>query len=49
MKVIGITGPSGSGKTTLSKILTDKYNTIIIDADAEAKKLSNDTDRKSVV
>ncbi len=43
MKVIGITGPSGSGKTTLSKILTDKYNTIIIDADAEAKKLSNDT------
>lgn len=42
MKIIGITGPSGSGKTTLSKILTDSYNAIIIDADAVAKKLSND-------
>lgn len=43
MKIIGITGPSGSGKTTLSKILTEKYNSIVIDADAVAKKLSNDT------
>lgn len=42
MKIIGITGPSGSGKTTLSKILTNSYNAIIIDADAVAKKLSND-------
>lgn len=43
MKIIGITGPSGSGKTTLSKILINKYNSAIIDADAVAKKLSNDT------
>lgn len=43
MKIIGITGPSGAGKTTLSKILTDKYNSVVIDADAVAKKLSNDT------
>lgn len=43
MKIIGITGPSGSGKTTLSKILINKYNAAIIDADAVAKKLSNDT------
>lgn len=42
MKIIGITGPSGSGKTTLSKILIEKYNSAIIDADAVAKKLSND-------
>ena len=43
MKVIGITGPSGSGKTTLSSIFKNTYNAIIIDADAVAKKLSNDT------
>lgn len=43
MKIIGITGPSGSGKTTLSQILTNTYNATVIDADAVAKKLSNDT------
>lgn len=40
MKVIGVTGTSGAGKTTICKILEEKYNAYIIDADEVAKKLS---------
>ena len=38
--IIGITGSSGSGKSTISKILAQKYNTKIIDADEIARRLS---------
>ena len=40
MKIIGITGNSGSGKSTISKILQDKCNGIIIDADEVAKNMT---------
>lgn len=40
MMVIGITGTSGSGKTLVSKIIKEKYNAEVIDADKIAKKLS---------
>lgn len=40
MKIIGVTGTSGAGKTTICKILKEKYNAYIIDADEIAKKLS---------
>ena len=33
MKIIGITGNSGSGKSTISKMVQDKCNGIVIDAD----------------
>lgn len=39
MKIIGITGSSGSGKSTVCKILNEKYNVKIIDADKIAKEL----------
>lgn len=38
--VIGITGNSGSGKSEISKILAEKINAKIIDADKIVKKLS---------
>lgn len=38
--IIGITGSSGSGKSTISKILAQKYNAKIIDADEIARRLS---------
>ena len=41
MKVIGITGNSGSGKSTIAKIIKEKYNGIIIDADKIAKEMTN--------
>lgn len=37
--VIGITGNSGSGKSEISKILSNKINAIIIDADKVVKEL----------
>lgn len=40
MKIIGITGSSGAGKTTISKIIKEKYNAQVIDADEIARKLS---------
>ena len=40
MKIIGITGSSGSGKTTISKIIQNKCNGIIINADQIARKMS---------
>lgn len=40
MKIIGVTGSSGAGKTEVCKILQEKYDAEIIDADAVAKKLS---------
>lgn len=40
MKVIGITGSSGSGKTTLSKILNEREDVKVIDADKVVKELS---------
>lgn len=40
MKIIGITGSSGAGKTTVCKLLEEKYEAEIIDADKVAKKLS---------
>lgn len=40
MKVIGITGSSGSGKTTLSKILNERDDVRVIDADKVVKELS---------
>ena len=40
MKIIGVTGTSGSGKSEVCKILVEKYNAELIDADQIAKKLS---------
>lgn len=40
MKVIGVTGSSGSGKTTLSKILNERSEVRVIDADRVVKELS---------
>ena len=40
MKIIGITGSSGSGKTTLSKILNERDDVRVIDADKVVKELS---------
>ena len=40
MKIIGVTGKSGAGKTTICKILKEKYNANIIDADEIARDLS---------
>ena len=38
--IIGITGSSGSGKSTISKMLAQRYNGKIIDADEIARRLS---------
>lgn len=38
--ILGITGSSGTGKSTVCKILQEKYQANIIDADCIAKKLS---------
>lgn len=38
--IIGITGNSGSGKSEISKIISEKINAKIIDADKIAKKIS---------
>lgn len=38
MKTIGITGNSGSGKSIFSKILAQKFNAVIIDADKISKE-----------
>ena len=40
--IIGITGSSGAGKTTVCKLLAEKYNIKIIDADGIARKLSKE-------
>lgn len=40
MKIIGITGSSGSGKTTLSKILNQREDVLVIDADKVVKEMS---------
>lgn len=40
MKVIGITGSSGSGKTTLSKILNEREDVKVIDADKVVREMS---------
>ena len=40
MKIIGITGSSGSGKTTLSKMLNEREDVIVIDADKVVKQMS---------
>lgn len=40
MKTIGITGSSGSGKTTLSKILNERDDVTVIDADKVVRELS---------
>ena len=40
MKVIGITGSSGSGKTTLSKILNEREDVRVINADKVVRELS---------
>lgn len=40
MKVIGITGSSGSGKTTLSKILNEREDVKVINADKVVRELS---------
>lgn len=39
MKIIGVTGNSGSGKSTISRIIKDKCNGIIVDADKIVKQL----------
>lgn len=39
--IIGITGNSGSGKTIISKILAEKINAKIIDADKIAKEMTS--------
>lgn len=38
MKIIGVTGTSGSGKTMISKIIKEKYNAKVIDADKIVKE-----------
>lgn len=40
MKVIGISGSSGAGKTTLSKILNEREDVKVIDADKIVKEMS---------
>ncbi len=40
MKIIGITGTSGSGKTTLSKILNEREDVEVIDADKVVREMS---------
>ena len=40
MNIIGITGSSGSGKTTLSKILNEREDVKVIDADKIVKEMS---------
>lgn len=40
MNIIGITGSSGSGKTTLSKILNEREEVEVIDADRIVKEMS---------
>lgn len=40
MNVIGITGSSGSGKTTLSRLLDEKKEVKLIDADKVVKEMS---------
>lgn len=40
MKIIGITGSSGSGKTTLSKILNEREDVEVIDADKVVRQMS---------
>lgn len=40
MKIIGITGTSGSGKTTLSRILNEREDVKVIDADKVVKEMS---------
>lgn len=40
MKIIGITGSSGAGKTTLSKILNEREDVAIIDADKVVRQMS---------
>lgn len=40
MLKIGVTGNSGSGKSTFSKILANKLNAAVIDADEIAKKIA---------
>lgn len=40
MKIIGVTGSSGSGKTTLSKILNEREDVKVIDADKVVKEMS---------
>jgi dephospho-CoA kinase len=40
VKVIGITGSSGAGKTTLSKILNEREDVKVIDADKVVKEMS---------
>lgn len=40
MKIVGITGSSGAGKTTLSKILNEREDVLVIDADKVVKQMS---------
>lgn len=40
MKIIGITGSSGAGKTTLSKILNERKDVKVIDADKVVRELN---------
>ena len=40
LNIIGITGSSGSGKTTLSKILNEREEVKVIDADRIVKEMS---------
>ena len=39
MNIIGVTGNSGSGKSTVSRIIKEKLNAYVIDADKVAKEL----------
>lgn len=40
MRIIGVTGSSGAGKTTLSKILNEREDVIVIDADKVVREMS---------
>ena len=39
MRIIGITGSSGAGKSTLSEIISNMYDTYVINADELAKEM----------
>lgn len=40
MKILGVTGTSGSGKSTFSKILGERENVQVVDADQVSRELS---------
>ena len=46
MRIIGITGSSGAGKSTLSEIISNMYDTYVINADELAKEIASQQEGK---